>query len=121
VTLDTQATSPTGVSTAAGATHGAAADDDKDTLFRSGVDARAQGIPAPHRQAVVRRDRRAARRRTSSHYREHGHAIARGIDPRPYGGVVGNSGTGGRGGSMHIFDTSKSFMGGYAIVAGHCR
>ena len=27
--------------------------------------------------------------------------------------------TGGRGGSMHLFDVSKSFMGGYAIVAGH--
>jgi len=27
--------------------------------------------------------------------------------------------TGGRGGSMHLFDVSKSFLGGYAIVAGH--
>ena len=27
--------------------------------------------------------------------------------------------SGGRGGSMHLFDVAKSFMGGYAIVAGH--
>ncbi len=57
-----------------------------------------------------------------SHYREHGHALARGLDP---GAVMaelfGRSGgvSGGRGGAMHLFDASKSFMGGYAIVAGH--
>lgn len=57
-----------------------------------------------------------------SHYREHGHALARGLEPGPvmaelYGRVDGSSG--GRGGSMHIFDVSKRFMGGWAIVAGH--
>jgi pyruvate dehydrogenase E1 component alpha subunit len=57
-----------------------------------------------------------------AHYREHGHAIARGIEPRRimaelFGKETGV--TGGRGGSMHLFDVSKSFMGGYAIVAGH--
>ena len=57
-----------------------------------------------------------------THYREHGHALARGVDPNAvmaelFGKATGT--TGGRGGSMHIFDTSKSFMGGYAIVAGH--
>jgi pyruvate dehydrogenase E1 component alpha subunit len=57
-----------------------------------------------------------------AHYREHGHALARGIDPKRimaelYGKETGV--TGGRGGSMHLFDPSKSFMGGYAIVAGH--
>ncbi len=57
-----------------------------------------------------------------SHYREHGHALARGLDPRRVmaelcGRETGVSG--GRGGSMHLFDVEKSFMGGYAIVAGH--
>jgi TPP-dependent pyruvate/acetoin dehydrogenase alpha subunit len=57
-----------------------------------------------------------------THYREHGHALARGLDPNAImAELFGRSGgtTGGRGGSMHIFDASKSFMGGYAIVAGH--
>jgi pyruvate dehydrogenase E1 component alpha subunit len=57
-----------------------------------------------------------------THYRDHGHALARGLDPNRvmaelYGRSTGV--TGGRGGSMHLFDVSKSFMGGYAIVAGH--
>ncbi len=57
-----------------------------------------------------------------THYRDHGHALARGIEPRRimaelYGRVDGTSG--GRGGSMHIFDASRGFLGGYAIVAGH--
>ena len=57
-----------------------------------------------------------------THYREHGHALARGLDPGAvmaelFGKATGV--TGGRGGSMHLFDASKSFMGGYAIVAGH--
>jgi pyruvate dehydrogenase E1 component alpha subunit len=57
-----------------------------------------------------------------SHYREHGHALARGLDPNRvmaelFGRETGV--TGGRGGSMHLFDVGKSFMGGYAIVAGH--
>ena len=57
-----------------------------------------------------------------SHYREHGHAIARGLDPKRimaelFGKETGV--TGGRGGSMHLFDVTKSFLGGYAIVAGH--
>ncbi len=57
-----------------------------------------------------------------SHYREHGHALARGLDPKRvmaelFGRETGV--TGGRGGSMHLFDVSKSFLGGYAIVAGH--
>jgi len=57
-----------------------------------------------------------------THYREHGHALARGLDPKAvmaelFGKATGV--TGGRGGSMHLFDVEKSFMGGYAIVAGH--
>jgi len=54
-------------------------------------------------------------------YREHGHALARGIDAgavmaEMYGKREGASG--GRGGSMHIFDTRARFYGGNAIVAG---
>ncbi len=55
-------------------------------------------------------------------YRTHGHAIARGTDPRKvmaelFGRVDGTSG--GRGGSMHIFDLEHRFMGGYGIVGGN--
>lgn len=54
-------------------------------------------------------------------YRTHGHAIARGTDPRRvmaelFGRQDGTSG--GRGGSMHIFDLENRFMGGYGIVGG---
>jgi pyruvate dehydrogenase E1 component alpha subunit len=54
-------------------------------------------------------------------YRTHGHAIARGTDPKNvmaelFGRVDGTSG--GRGGSMHIFDLDRRFMGGYGIVGG---
>jgi pyruvate dehydrogenase E1 component alpha subunit len=55
-------------------------------------------------------------------YRTHGHAIARGTDPKRvmaelFGRADGTSG--GRGGSMHIFDREKRFMGGYGIVGGN--
>lgn len=55
-------------------------------------------------------------------YRTHGHAIARGTDPRRvmaelFGRVDGTSG--GRGGSMHIFDAENRFMGGYGVVGGN--
>jgi pyruvate dehydrogenase E1 component alpha subunit len=54
-------------------------------------------------------------------YREHGHALARGIAMGPvmaemYGKSNGTSR--GRGGSMHIFDRSARFYGGNAIVGG---
>ena len=54
-----------------------------------------------------------------THYRDHGHALARGMDPgvimaELMGKATGSSG--GRGGSMHLFDASKGFMGGHAIV-----
>jgi len=54
-------------------------------------------------------------------YREHGHALARGLDPRTvmaemYGKVEGCSR--GRGGSMHLFDAANRFYGGNAIVGG---
>jgi pyruvate dehydrogenase E1 component alpha subunit len=55
-------------------------------------------------------------------YRTHGHAIARGTAPERvmaelFGRVDGTSG--GRGGSMHIFDAERRFMGGYGIVGGN--
>jgi len=54
-------------------------------------------------------------------YREHGHALARGITAEAvmaemYGRATGCSG--GRGGSMHLFDAGRRFYGGNAIVAG---
>jgi pyruvate dehydrogenase E1 component alpha subunit len=54
-------------------------------------------------------------------YREHGHALARGIPSGPlmaemYGKQEGCSR--GRGGSMHVFDVSRRFYGGNAIVGG---
>jgi pyruvate dehydrogenase E1 component alpha subunit len=54
-------------------------------------------------------------------YREHGHALARGLPTREvmaemFGKAAGSSR--GRGGSMHIFDCSRRFFGGNAIVAG---
>jgi pyruvate dehydrogenase E1 component alpha subunit len=54
-------------------------------------------------------------------YREHGHALARGIAMGPlmaemYGKSNGTSR--GRGGSMHIFDRPARFYGGNAIVGG---
>jgi pyruvate dehydrogenase E1 component alpha subunit len=57
-----------------------------------------------------------------SHYREHGHALVRGIEPRAvmaelFAKATGCSG--GKGGSMHLFDVKRRFMGGYAIVGGH--
>lgn len=56
-----------------------------------------------------------------THYREHGHALARGIEPKRVMAELFGKATGtsqGRGGSMHIFDASRGFMGGYAIVGG---
>jgi pyruvate dehydrogenase E1 component alpha subunit len=57
-----------------------------------------------------------------THYRDHGHAIVRGLDPKRLMAELYGKETGvakGRGGSMHFADTSKNFWGGYAIVGGH--
>jgi pyruvate dehydrogenase E1 component alpha subunit len=56
-----------------------------------------------------------------STYREHGHALVRGVPMRSVlaemlGKVEGCSR--GRGGSMHLFDAERRFFGGNAIVAG---
>jgi pyruvate dehydrogenase E1 component alpha subunit len=55
-------------------------------------------------------------------YREHGHAIAKGMPARAimaelYGRATGCSK--GKGGSMHLFDEKLRFLGGYGIVGGH--
>src|SRR5580700_7869427 len=57
-----------------------------------------------------------------STYRSHGHALVRGTPPENvmaelFGRVDGCSG--GRGGSMHMFDYKRRFMGGYGIVGGN--
>jgi pyruvate dehydrogenase E1 component alpha subunit len=76
-----------------------------------GEEAVAVGMTAPLRpdDAVV------------STYREHGHALARGLTARSimaemFGKAEGCSR--GRGGSMHLFDAQRRFYGGNAIVAG---
>ena len=49
-----------------------------------------------------------------SHYREHGHALARGMEPRKVmAELFGRSGgtSKGKGGSMHLFDASRGFLG----------
>ena len=57
-----------------------------------------------------------------STYREHGQALARGTPPTEvmaelFGKATGCSG--GRGGSMHLFDMERRFLGGYGIVGGN--
>jgi pyruvate dehydrogenase E1 component alpha subunit len=57
-----------------------------------------------------------------THYRDHGHVLARGIDPKRamaelYGKATGLSK--GKGGSMHMADVERHLWGGYAIVGGH--
>lgn len=56
-----------------------------------------------------------------THYRDHGHALARGMDTAAcmaelFGKSTGLNG--GKGGSMHFFDVERGFMGGHAIVGG---
>jgi len=55
-------------------------------------------------------------------YREHAHAYAKGMPAREilaelYGKATGCSK--GLGGSMHLFDAARNFLGGYGIVGGH--
>src|SRR2546426_9974049 len=57
-----------------------------------------------------------------SAYREHGHCLAKGSDPKRamaelFGRRDGLSK--GKGGSMHLFDKSTNFLGGHAIVGAH--
>jgi pyruvate dehydrogenase E1 component alpha subunit len=55
-------------------------------------------------------------------YRDHGQALARGMSPRAvmaelFGRIDGCAR--GKGGSMHMFDTSHTFLGGHGIVGAH--
>jgi len=55
-------------------------------------------------------------------YREHGQALVRGVPANAvmaevFGKVTGCSR--GKGGSMHLFDAGRRFMGGHGIVGGH--
>jgi TPP-dependent pyruvate/acetoin dehydrogenase alpha subunit len=74
-----------------------------------------EAIAAGAMQALREEDRIVAT------YRDHGHALARGL---PMGALMAemfgkaNGCSRGRGGSMHFFDVSRRFYGGYAIVAG---
>ncbi|MFZ3573028.1 pyruvate dehydrogenase (acetyl-transferring) E1 component subunit alpha [Streptomyces sp. BH097] len=56
-----------------------------------------------------------------STYREHGHALARGLTTEAVMAEMFGKSTGcshGRGGSMHLFDANRRFYGGNAIVGG---
>src|SRR5438094_553870 len=55
-------------------------------------------------------------------YREHGQALVRGIPATAVMAELFGKATGcsrGKGGSMHLFDAGKRFMGGHGIVGGH--
>ena len=56
-----------------------------------------------------------------SSYRDHGHCLAKGSEPKEIMAELFGRRTGlckGKGGSMHLFDPERRFLGGYAIVAG---
>jgi pyruvate dehydrogenase E1 component alpha subunit len=58
-----------------------------------------------------------------SNYREHAHALVRGTPAREVMAELFGRATGmskGMGGSMHMFDRERRFMGGYAIVGQSC-
>jgi pyruvate dehydrogenase E1 component alpha subunit len=55
-------------------------------------------------------------------YREHGLVLAKGTPPDVVMAELFGKATGvskGKGGSMHMFDAERRFMGGYGIVGGH--
>ena len=57
-----------------------------------------------------------------SSYREHGQALTRGLSPRSIMAELFGKATGcshGKGGSMHLFDAEKHFLGGHGIVGAH--
>src|SRR5216684_325785 len=67
--------------------------------------------------SVLRRDDYAI-----STYREHGHCLAKGSDPRRAMAELFGRRDGlchGKGGSMHLFDKNSNFLGGHAIVGAH--
>jgi pyruvate dehydrogenase E1 component alpha subunit len=55
-------------------------------------------------------------------YRDHGQALARGMQPRAIMAELFGRQDGcarGKGGSMHMFDANTNFLGGHGIVGGH--
>jgi len=57
-----------------------------------------------------------------SSYRDHGHCLTKGSNPKRVMAELFGRATGlcqGKGGSMHLIDAERHFMGGYAIVGGH--
>ncbi len=57
-----------------------------------------------------------------SAYRDHGHCLAKGSEPKAVMAELFGKAAGlckGKGGSMHLIDAARNFMGGYAIVGGH--
>jgi pyruvate dehydrogenase E1 component alpha subunit len=57
-----------------------------------------------------------------STYREHGHCLAKGSDPKRVMAELFGRRDGlskGKGGSMHLFDKPHNFLGGHAIVGAH--
>jgi pyruvate dehydrogenase E1 component alpha subunit len=55
-------------------------------------------------------------------YREHGQALVRGVPANALMAELFGKATGcsaGKGGSMHLFDRERRFMGGHGIVGGH--
>lgn len=57
-----------------------------------------------------------------SSYREHGQALVRGVTPRAVMAELQGKATGcskGKGGSMHLFDADRRFLGGHGIVGSH--
>src|SRR5947207_6845427 len=67
--------------------------------------------------SVLRRDDYAI-----STYREHGHCLIKGSDPRRVMAELFGRSDGlskGKGGSMHLFDKRVNFLGGHAIVGAH--
>ena len=55
-------------------------------------------------------------------YRDHPHVLLLGSDPKRVMAELYGRGDGivkGKGGSMHLFDVERGFMGGYGIVGGH--
>ena len=54
-----------------------------------------------------------------THYRDHGHALSRGLSTKKVMAELFGKSTGvskGKGGSMHLFDVKKNFMGGHPIA-----
>src|SRR5204862_8021024 len=55
-------------------------------------------------------------------YREHGQALLKGISPNAFMAELFGQATRcskGKGGSMHLIDATRGFMGGHGIVGGH--